>query len=275
MTDTPESNPVLLAERRLAEILAARGSDTPTATRRSAGRSTPEYEKEREEDLWQSEAATGESLPAAESDDGACDDSAPEDSSSPHRGDPRASRFDPAGPDTSWTVAQSQAVRSGGPSVQRAKEACLRLLTVRARSRAELAGRLTEKGFTEPVVTAVLEQLTEVGLVDDAAFADQWVRSRHTHSGKGRAVIAEELRRKGIANQTAAAALATIDPEEERQRATELVRRKLRATSASLDPDKKFRRLVAMLARRGYPQSLALSVVRGELSQTQTPDEQR
>ncbi len=73
-----------------------------------------------------------------------------------------------------------------------------------------------------------LDRLTEVGLIDDADFAQQWVRSRHLYSGKGKRAIALELRRKGIDQQDAADALDTIDSESERDRAVELVRKKLR-----------------------------------------------
>jgi regulatory protein len=162
----------------------------------------------------------------------------------------------------------------GGTEAQ-AKDVCLRLLTDRARSRAELATKLEQKGFTADVAERTLDRLTEVGLIDDADFAQQWVRSRHLYSGKGKRAIALELRRKGIDQQDAADALDTIDSESERDRAVELVRKKLR-TQASLptegdrreiaaERDKLVRRLVGMLARRGYTQGMAFEVVRDEL----------
>lgn len=150
--------------------------------------------------------------------------------------------------------------------MEQAKEVCLRLLAVRARSRAELARRLADKGFAAEVSERALDRLGEVGLVDDAAFARQWVRSRHAHSGRGRQALAHELRRKGISADDAAPALDTVTTEDERARATELVRRKLRTMAPKLDRDKKIRRLVGMLARRGYGQSVAYAVVTAELA---------
>ncbi|MGY4101735.1 recombination regulator RecX [Nocardia sp. R16R-3T] len=156
-----------------------------------------------------------------------------------------------------------------GGTVEQAKEVCLRLLAVRARSRAELAQRLAAKGFTPEVTECALDRFTEVGLVDDAAFAEQWVHSRHTFSGKGRQALAQELRRKGVSQSDATSALDAITADDEEQRAAELVRRKLRTMPTNLDRDKAIRRLVAMLARRGYNQSTAFTVVKAELAQTQ------
>ncbi|WP_225726554.1 MULTISPECIES: recombination regulator RecX [unclassified Nocardia] len=159
------------------------------------------------------------------------------------------------------------AAGSGGGTVEQAKEACLRLLAVRARSRAELAQRLSAKGFQPEVIEAALDRMTEVGLVDDAAFAEQWVHSRHTFSGKGKQALARELRIKGVTPADAAAALAAITTDDESARATELVRRKLRTLPRDLDRDKTIRRLVGMLARRGFNQSLAYTIVKAELAQ--------
>jgi len=151
----------------------------------------------------------------------------------------------------------------GGTETQ-AKDLCLRLLTDRARSRAELAERLAKKGYSPEIAERVLDRLTEVGLVNDADFAQQWVHSRHTYSGKGKRALALELRRKGIGQEDATEALAQIDSEDERARATELVAKKLRTVSAD-DRDRAVRRLVSMLARRGFPQGMAFEVVKEQL----------
>ena len=145
-----------------------------------------------------------------------------------------------------------------------AKDLCLRLLTDRARSRAELSERLAKKGYSAEIAERVLDRLTEVGLVNDADFAQQWVHSRHTYSGKGKRALALELRRKGIGQEDATEALAQIDSEDERARATELVAKKLRTVSAD-DRDRAVRRLVSMLARRGFPQGMAFEVVKEQL----------
>ncbi|CAJ1583750.1 recombination regulator RecX [[Mycobacterium] wendilense] len=154
--------------------------------------------------------------------------------------------------------------------VKRAEQAralCLRLLTVRARTRAELAGQLAKRGYPDDVGEVVLDRLTEVGLIDDADFAEQWVRSRRVNAGKGRRALAAELRTKGVDDEVINAALADIDAGAERTRAEELVRNKLRRERLGDDDDLKVtRRLVGMLARRGYNQGMAFDVVSAELA---------
>ncbi|HEY8374018.1 MAG TPA: recombination regulator RecX [Pseudonocardiaceae bacterium] len=147
-----------------------------------------------------------------------------------------------------------------------ARELCLRLLTARPRTRAELAQALRRRGIPEETVDRVLGRFDEVGLVDDAAFAEMWVHSRHTHQGLGRRALAAELRRKGVADDIVSEAVAEVDSEAEEQRARELVRRRLRTLTAR-DEVTRIRRLVGMLARKGYAEGLAYRVVRDELRQ--------
>ena len=150
---------------------------------------------------------------------------------------------------------------------EQARALCLRLLTARARTRAELAGQLTKRGYPDDVSTQVLDRLAAVGLVDDAGFAEQWVRSRRMNAGKGNRALAAELRTKGVDNDVITAALAGIDAGAERERAEQLVRDKLRRERLGDDDGPKvMRRLVGMLARRGYHQSMAVDVVSAELA---------
>ncbi|WP_433612327.1 recombination regulator RecX [Prescottella agglutinans] len=160
----------------------------------------------------------------------------------------------------------------------RAKDVCLRLLTERARSRAELDQKLAQKGYPRAVIDTVLARLAEVGLVDDAAFAEQWVHSRHTYSGRGRRALSMELQRKGIDQQTSTEALSQISADDERERAADLVRKKLARTTADDiadrdDRERLMRRLVGMLARRGYPASMSFAVVKAELADLGGEDE--
>lgn len=149
---------------------------------------------------------------------------------------------------------------------EQARALCLRLLTDRARTRAELTERLTKKGYPDDVSARVLDRLADVGLVDDADFAEQWVRSRRTHAGKGKRALAAELRNKGVSDEVITAALADIDADAERARAEQLVQTRLRRESLATEDDARVvRRLVAMLARRGYHQSMAYEVVSAEL----------
>ena len=144
---------------------------------------------------------------------------------------------------------------------EQAHALCLRLLTVRARTRAELAGHLTKRGFPDDAADAVLNRLEAVGLIDDEDFAEQWVRSRQANAGKGKRALAAELRTKGVEAELIAGVLDGIDAGAERSRAEQLVERRLRREVLDGDDAKVVRRLVGMLARRGYSQSMAVSVV--------------
>lgn len=154
-----------------------------------------------------------------------------------------------------------------GPAdpVAKAKEICLDLLAVRARTKAELRTRLLRRGIEESVADQVLGRLDEVGLVDDAAFAEQWVRSRHTYQGMARRALSAELRRKGVAADLAAEAVSALDSEAEEARARDLVRKRMRTSGPMTSEVTAIRRLVGMLARKGYPEGMAYRVVRDEL----------
>ncbi|WP_110946127.1 recombination regulator RecX [Streptomyces avicenniae] len=150
--------------------------------------------------------------------------------------------------------------------VERARALCLRLLTGSPRTRRQLADALRAKDVPEDVVAVVLDRFEEVGLIDDAAFADAWVESRHHGRGLARRALAQELRTKGVAPAVIEEAVGQLDSEREEETARGLVERKLRATRG-LDRDKRMRRLVGMLARKGYSQGLALRVVRRALEE--------
>jgi regulatory protein len=150
---------------------------------------------------------------------------------------------------------------------EQARNLCLRLLTARARTRSELEGQLAKRGYPDDVSDRVLNRLAHVGLIDDVDFAEQWVRSRRVNAGKGKRALAAELRTKGVDNDVITAVLADIDAGAERQRAEQLVRDKLRREQLGEDDDTKvMRRLVGMLARRGYGQTMAVDVVTSELA---------
>jgi len=142
---------------------------------------------------------------------------------------------------------------------------CLRLLTAKARTRAELSGQLAKRGYPDDVSNRVLDRLAGVGLVDDDAFAEQWVEARRSSAGKGRRALAAELHTKGVDNDVITKVLAGMDAGAERARAEQLVKTRLRRENLDGDPARVARRLVAMLARRGYDPSVAYDVVSEQL----------
>ncbi|WP_352231417.1 RecX family transcriptional regulator [Actinomadura sp. NBRC 104425] len=160
---------------------------------------------------------------------------------------------------------------TGGDAEARAREICLRMLTAAPRTRAQLADALRRKKVPDEVAERVLGRFTAVGLIDDEAFAQAWVQSRHRGRGLGKRALAAELRRRGVADETVKEAVQSLGPEEEERTARELIARRLPATRG-LDTAKRTRRLVGVLARKGYPPGLAYRVVREVLEEDGADD---
>lgn len=160
-------------------------------------------------------------------------------------------------------AGEHRAVEDAKPvdQAERAREICLRQLAVRPRTRAELAGALRQRGVPDEVAAEVLDRYGEVGIIDDQAFARAWVSSRHHGRGLAKKALAGELRRKGVDDDAMASALDELDDDTESETARALVERKLRSDRGT-DPAATARRLVGMLARKGYSAGLAFRVVR-------------
>ncbi|MGA5896906.1 recombination regulator RecX [Streptomyces venetus] len=150
--------------------------------------------------------------------------------------------------------------------VEQARAICLRLLTGTPRTRKQLADALRKREIPDDAAEEVLSRFEEVGLINDGAFAEAWVESRHHGRGLARRALAQELRTKGVDSTLIDAAVSQLDSEQEEETARELVDRKLRSTRG-LDRDKRLRRLAGMLARKGYPEGMALRVVRRALEE--------
>ena len=148
---------------------------------------------------------------------------------------------------------------------QVARQICLHQLEHAPRTRAELAAKLAQRGVPDEVADQVLGRFTEVGLIDDALFAQMWVTSRHRGRGLAGRALTQELRRKGVDDDVVREAVDGLDPEQEEATARALVERRLRSTRG-LAPEARVRRLAGMLARKGYPAGLAFAVVKEALA---------
>jgi regulatory protein len=145
-----------------------------------------------------------------------------------------------------------------------ARGICLRALTGAPKTRQQLADLLTQRGVPEEAAETVLERFTEVGLIDDAAYARAWVSSRQAGRGLARRALSAELRAKGVDAEVAAEAVEAVDDDDEREAARRLVARKVGAMRR-LDRTTATRRLMGMLARKGYNGGLAAAVIREAL----------
>ncbi|EWT03467.1 RecX family transcriptional regulator [Intrasporangium oryzae NRRL B-24470] len=142
-----------------------------------------------------------------------------------------------------------------------ARAIVLRQLSLAPRSRAQLEKKLRERGCDDDVASRVLDRLTEVGLIDDEAYAEMLVRSKQSGRGLARRALAHELRKQGIDQEIADEALGQVRSDDERARAEQLVAKKMR-TLHGLAPEVQARRLGGMLARKGYSGEIAWPVIR-------------
>lgn len=159
-----------------------------------------------------------------------------------------------------------------------ARTILLNKLTERARSRHELEQALAARHVPDHIAARLLDRFQQVNLVDDRAFAASWVESRHMSRKLSRRALTDELRKKGIDDDVIAQSVGPIDADREREAATSLVARKIAATRR-LDRQARFRRLTAMLARRGFGPALSAGIVRNAIAEDEAatgcgPDDQ-
>lgn len=170
----------------------------------------------------------------------------------------KQSSGDPAA-GTGTRCDEQSAERDADPETM-ARAILLRQLAARARTRHELEGALAKRNVPEGVAAGVLDRFEAVGLVDDAAFARQWVASRQARRHLSRGHLRQELQRKGVSRDDIEAALADVDWTDEMEAARALGRKKLQ-TLGEVDEATRYRRLAGVLARRGFPAATVAAVL--------------
>jgi regulatory protein len=145
-----------------------------------------------------------------------------------------------------------------------ARIVCLRMLDRRAYTRTELAKALRKRGVPDESGQRVLDRFAELELIDDAALADGYALAQHRERGLAGRAAAMKLRQRGIDEESVRSAVGQIDRESEVAAATALVERRLRSLRELPEPVQA-RRLVGLLARKGYSPGLAHAVVRDAL----------
>lgn len=148
------------------------------------------------------------------------------------------------------------------------RERCLNLLAGQPRTRAELERKLAQAGAPDDVVAGVLDRLTQVGLVDDTAYAEAYVRTGVGVRRRGTRSLRAELRTRGVAPEVIDLAAAQVDDDDERATALALASRRA-AGLARLAPEVQRRRLMGLLLRRGFSTGVVndvLAQVLAELS---------
>jgi SOS response regulatory protein OraA/RecX len=156
----------------------------------------------------------------------------------------------------------------GDPAV--VLEAAARFLEVRSRSVSEVRRRLTSKGYRPDLVDGAIARMTELGMLDDHAFATVWVESRDRSRPRGERAIRAELGLKGVDRAIVDAVLAVrraggrsddsdlpMEPDlapvsADRAAAERLIARHARSLAHVADPRQRRARAYSLLARNGF-----------------------
>lgn len=142
-----------------------------------------------------------------------------------------------------------------------AREIALNRLTMRDHSRQELDDKLAGKDVPEEVRTQLLDRFEELGLVNDAHFAQQWTRARRSSRKLSGYAVRRELQAKGVDRELIDEALEPIDHGSEVALATDLARKKWRQVH-QLPREVAYRRMAGTLARKGYSPAVVSEVLR-------------
>lgn len=177
----------------------------------------------------------------------------------------------------SWKqkVRAARAAKETDPYT-RAKTIVYNQLAYSAKTRGQLRKKLQTEGFDAELIEPLLDKFEAAKLIDDAEYAQSFVAQKSRTKKLSRAALRRELAERGVRGEEAENALAQRTDEQEREDAAELVRKKLRPgmdLSDRAEKDKVTRRLLGMLARRGYSSSVSMSVIREELAAYGAEDE--
>ncbi len=142
---------------------------------------------------------------------------------------------------------------------ERAWNYTLWLLGRQAYTTGQLKDKLVRKGATESTIIKVLEKLAELKLVDDALYAETFVRTRSRNKGAIR--LRQELFRKGVAEPLVDKAVGELDEDTQLESAAALAQKNLWRWKG--EPRERYAKAYAFLARRGFP----VEVVRVALEQ--------
>lgn len=154
---------------------------------------------------------------------------------------------------------------------QRCYTDALQYLSRKPRTAHEMSMRLEEKGWSADNASEAVERLTKEGLINDAAYAQEWASQRVRGRGKGKLWVRQELRQKGVSKPLIEEALDTVSEDEEYESAKELAAKKWRTTTGEM-MDRK-RKTGAFLLRRGYQGALVSRVIRELIQEDGMRDE--
>ena len=170
------------------------------------------------------------------------------------------------------TITQLPVVEEKNKEIEAAdaaKQVLLRRLSHAPRTRKELAKDLKDKDISDEVANVALDRFEEVGLINDQALASNYVSSQHERKGLGKNALRQHLRAKGVSDDVALEAISQISDDQEFQAAFALACKKIRSLQRD-DAKTQLRKIVGVLARKGYSSNLAFRVAKEVI--TDLPD---
>ena len=170
------------------------------------------------------------------------------------------------------TITQLPVVEEKNKEIEAAdaaKQVLLRRLSHAPRTRKELAKDLKDKVISDEVANVALDRFEEVGLINDQALASNYVSSQHERKGLGKNALRQQLRAKGVSDDVALEAISQISDDQEFQAAFALACKKIRSLQKD-DAKTQLRKIVGVLARKGYSSNLAFRVAKEVI--TDLPD---
>jgi regulatory protein len=182
-----------------------------------------------------------------------------------------------------WTIGRF-ALRTGDDLDQRkidmiksaeaeicAKNIAINYLSYRPRSTKEITDHLIKKGFEQECAEGVAKHLHSLNMIDDRKFAYSFIRDRLKRKPTGIALLRKQLLSKGIVPSTTDAVLAElVSSQSQQQSALLAAKRKIQVTQRSkknIDSEKRKKRVLDFLLRRGFTYEVALKTIRTTLDQ--------
>ena len=144
---------------------------------------------------------------------------------------------------------------------QIAKQVLLRRLSNAPRTRKELAQDLKKKKIEEDIAQIALDRFEELGLINDQTFSENYVSTTHERRKLGKKALKQQLRSKGVSEEIAIQAIAQISEDDEFKAALALALKKIRSIQKD-DPQSQIRKIVGLLARKGYSSTLSFQVAK-------------
>ena len=145
--------------------------------------------------------------------------------------------------------------------------AALRFLEARPRSIAEVRRRLTQAGYRAELAEGAIERLIELRMLDDEAFARQWIESRDRARPRGERALRQELALKGIERTTTDRLLDERSgeegaPERDALAAASLLERHARTLDRESDARRRRHKAYTLLARHGFDAETCSDAIR-------------